>query len=129
MILFQDYHDTIVKVTSETPLNEPVIYKVRDIANKMAILDREVKYLLNKAKIWRPKQEPATNNTEETSEEKPKKKTEPEIIPDAEVDTTKSEKPEDSESAESIGDQLELPESDTTQAREEKIDEELHQEL
>lgn len=46
----------------------PVLYKVRDIANRMALLDREVKYLVNKAKIWRPKEAPAANVTEETAE-------------------------------------------------------------
>lgn len=43
-------------------------YKVRDIANKMALLDREMKYLINKAKIWRPKQDSVTNHTESTNE-------------------------------------------------------------
>ncbi|XP_017876518.1 hypoxia up-regulated protein 1 isoform X1 [Ceratina calcarata] len=64
----QDYYDTVVKSFSETALYEPVKHKVRDIANKMALLDREVKYLINKAKIWKPKQEPGTNQTESTNE-------------------------------------------------------------
>lgn len=55
-------------------MNEPVKYKVRHISNKMELLDREIKYLINKIKIWKPKQDPATNNqtdggkTEETTE-------------------------------------------------------------
>ncbi|XP_034943169.1 hypoxia up-regulated protein 1 [Chelonus insularis] len=63
-----EYHETVIRVTAETPLHEPVKYSVRDIANKMAILDREVKYLMNKAKIWKPKQETASNQTEKTDE-------------------------------------------------------------
>ncbi|KAJ8687030.1 hypothetical protein QAD02_022824 [Eretmocerus hayati] len=54
----QEYYDLVVKVTSETKRYEPVVHTVRKIANQMALLDREVKYLFNKAKIWRPKQEP-----------------------------------------------------------------------
>ena len=34
----------------------------------MALLDREMKYLINKAKIWRPKQDSVTNHTESTNE-------------------------------------------------------------
>lgn len=58
---------------ADVPLFEPVKYTVRDIANKMAILDREVKYLVNKAKIWRPKpkEEPAKNKTSEDNPEEP----------------------------------------------------------
>lgn len=56
-------------------------YKVRDIANKMALLDREVKYLINKAKIWRPKQESATNHTESTNENATNTKEGPESEP------------------------------------------------
>ncbi|CAG5099845.1 Similar to hyou1: Hypoxia up-regulated protein 1 (Danio rerio) [Cotesia congregata] len=43
--------------------------QVRDIANKMALLDREVKYLVNKAKIWKPKQE-SVNQTEKSDTSK-----------------------------------------------------------
>ncbi|KAH0539477.1 hypoxia up-regulated protein 1 [Cotesia glomerata] len=65
----QEYHDLVVKTTNETPLFEPVKYSVRDIANKMALLDREVKYLVNKAKIWKPKQE-SVNQTEKSDTSK-----------------------------------------------------------
>ncbi|XP_046749659.1 hypoxia up-regulated protein 1 isoform X2 [Diprion similis] len=68
----QEWHDKIVKELADIPLYEPVKYTVRDIANKMAILDREVKYLVNKAKIWRPKpkeEEPAKNKTTDKSDE------------------------------------------------------------
>nr|ARK20016.1 hypoxia up-regulated protein 1 [Ampulex compressa] len=64
----QDYYDMVIKSFKETALHDNVKYKVRDIANKMAILDREVKYLVNKAKIWRPKQEASSSNTENKTE-------------------------------------------------------------
>lgn len=38
--------------------NEPVRLTVKDITDKMALLDREVKYLVNKLKLWRPKVKP-----------------------------------------------------------------------
>ncbi|XP_033331582.2 hypoxia up-regulated Grp170 co-chaperone protein isoform X2 [Megalopta genalis] len=63
----QEYFDNVLKSYEETAPHEPVKYKVREIANKLAVLDREVKYLLNKAKIWRPKQEAATNQTESSN--------------------------------------------------------------
>lgn len=62
-IFLQDYYETISKYFEDAPLNIPVKYKVRQIANKMELLDREIKYLLNKVKIWKPKQEAAANQT------------------------------------------------------------------
>lgn len=62
----KEYHNTVVKTIEETKLNEPVKYKVRDIANKMALLDREMKYLLNKLKIWKPKVEVGKNDENKT---------------------------------------------------------------
>ncbi|XP_063982938.1 hypoxia up-regulated protein 1 isoform X2 [Diachasmimorpha longicaudata] len=50
----QEFHQIVIKTVTETKLHQPIKYKVRDIANKMALLDREVKYLVNKAKIWKP---------------------------------------------------------------------------
>ncbi|XP_032689323.1 hypoxia up-regulated protein 1 isoform X2 [Odontomachus brunneus] len=65
----QDYYDMVTKYFAETPLNEPVKYKVRHISNKMELLDREIKYLINKIKIWKPKQEAAINQTDSKTEE------------------------------------------------------------
>ena len=106
----------VVKVSKETKLYEPVVHKVRDIANKMAILDREVKYLLNKAKIWRPKEESVKlNKTEDTNSEKK---------------SNNSESDESDETIEMEEATIELPESDKMQSEvdsEESKDE--HQEL
>lgn len=59
----------VTKYFAETPLNEPVKYKVRHISNKMELLDREIKYLINKIKIWKPKQEAAINQTDSKTEQ------------------------------------------------------------
>ncbi|XP_011647675.1 hypoxia up-regulated protein 1 isoform X2 [Pogonomyrmex barbatus] len=64
----QDYYETVSKYFEDAPLNIPVKYKVRHIANKMELLDREIKYLLNKVKIWKPKQEAAANQTDNKAE-------------------------------------------------------------
>nr|CAD7592318.1 unnamed protein product [Timema genevievae] len=86
-----DTLDRVIKETKEwkqkmegeqaalTPTENPKL-TVKLITEKMAVLDREVKYLVNKAKIWRPKKskedtkdsEPAPNKTvgeEETVDE------------------------------------------------------------
>ncbi|KAF4520111.1 hypothetical protein B566_EDAN010267 [Ephemera danica] len=43
------------KEQAATPLSQDPKLGVRSIGEKMGILDREVKYLINKAKIWKPK--------------------------------------------------------------------------
>lgn len=67
-----EYNKTIQKSYEETPLYEPVKYKIRDVFNKISILDREMKYFMNKVKIWRPKTpETVQNQTDKsTGEEK-----------------------------------------------------------
>lgn len=64
--------DTLTRVIAETAewmdteqgeqtklaRNEPVRLTVKDLTDKMALLDREVKYLVNKLKLWRPKVKP-----------------------------------------------------------------------
>ncbi|XP_017791456.1 PREDICTED: hypoxia up-regulated protein 1 isoform X2 [Habropoda laboriosa] len=136
----QEYYDTFVKSFEETPLHEPVKYRVRDIANKMALLDREVKYLINKAKIWRPKQEFTANNTESTNENATNTKEGSEFkpIPKASTESqaeklphentsdnaeVQNEKPLDSEdSSESLKD-------NEPQTNRESTEEDVHQEL
>lgn len=99
MLILQEWHDKIVKELAETPLYEPVKYTVRDIANKMAILDREVKYLVNKAKIWKPKpkEEPAKNKTDESTIETPEGSETPELPVGGDDDTVKTKEQEEKE--------------------------------
>lgn len=116
----------VVKVSSEKKLYEPVLHKVRDIANKMAMLDREVKYLVNKAKIWKPKQEVPSSNAEGASENK----TNTGDSDDKKEETSEKKEKDESETsgAEGTEETLELPASDTTQAEKEDSKDE-HQEL
>lgn len=65
----------MVKDQSSKSPAEIAAFTVDDVGSKIAALDREIKYLLNKAKIWKPKKpkEPktetnttkASNNTQE----------------------------------------------------------------
>ncbi|KAL2739178.1 hypoxia up-regulated protein 1 [Vespula maculifrons] len=122
----KEYYDTIVKSFAETPLYESVTYKVRDIANKMALLDREVKYLVNKAKIWRPKPE-TTNHTENKSDQAINATklpdVEPTSVPDIDIQSEQSNTEDVTE------DTLILPENDNTKTNNERDQEEIHQEL
>lgn len=47
--------DDEVVAQNALPKNEPVRLTVKSISDKMSIVDREVKYLVNKLKIWKPK--------------------------------------------------------------------------
>ncbi|KAH8293353.1 hypothetical protein KR018_010903 [Drosophila ironensis] len=46
------------------PRNANIRLHVKDISEKMALLDREVKYLVNKLKIWKPKVKPVADKEE-----------------------------------------------------------------
>ncbi|EFN70757.1 Hypoxia up-regulated protein 1 [Camponotus floridanus] len=132
----QDYYETILKHFAETSLNEPVKYKIRHILSKMELLDREIKYLLNKVKIWRPKQENAANQTTDKTEENE------ESMPDTENDKfTEEQTASDNEVVEeqqeptletmdAIQDSLVVSESEESRLSDERIpEEEKHQEL
>ncbi|KFB40653.1 AGAP001827-PA-like protein [Anopheles sinensis] len=53
-----EWRDTEVEEQNKLPRNAPVRLTVKDITDRMAMLDREVKYLVNKLKLWRPKVKP-----------------------------------------------------------------------
>ncbi|XP_067935548.1 hypoxia up-regulated protein 1-like [Watersipora subatra] len=55
------------KLPTETPA-----FNKEDVAIKIAALDREIKYLLNKAKLWTPKKPPTLNNSTKSNTTKTK---------------------------------------------------------
>ncbi|GAB1866073.1 Hypoxia up-regulated protein 1 [Camponotus japonicus] len=130
----QDYYEKILKHFAETSLNEPVKYKIRHILSKMELLDREIKYLLNKVKIWRPKQENAANQTTDKTEENE------ESMPDTENDKfTEEQTASDNEVVEeqqepmletmdATQDPLVLSESEESRLSDERIPEKKRQE-
>lgn len=54
----------------KTPAHEKPKYLVEDIGRKIAELDREVKYLINKAKTYKPKVKVEKTESNETETEK-----------------------------------------------------------
>lgn len=77
-----EWLDTEQGEQSKLARNEQVRLTVKDLTDKMALLDREVKYLVNKLKLWRPKVKPTPppkvekegkkiDETEPKSEEEP----------------------------------------------------------
>lgn len=131
----QEYYTKVKRSFAETALSVSPPYKVRDMANKMALLDREMKYLINKAKIWRPKQEPTiVNATESGAENKTKDSDDSSSKPLPESDTEKTDDvPElvvekEPEATDTQEETLVLEGSDSVQEEEEKKGEQ-HQEL
>lgn len=129
----------ISKYFEDAPLNIPVKYKIRQIANKMEILDREIKYLLNKVKIWKPKQEAAANQTTDSKAERVVDENESAADSDTEKDKSTEEQPSDNleeqqqepvtETTDTTQDPVLLPESEKSQLLKEKVQEQTHQEL
>lgn len=143
----KEYYDEVVKSFATKLLYEPVRYKVRDIVNKMALLDREVKYLVNKAKIWTPKAE-TTNNTETKTDQaanstqlpNAESTSTPDIDNISDVDMegkdantpVKGQDSEDnveSSTQDVTDDTLILPENDNARTNNERDQQEEHQEL
>ncbi|ELT93277.1 hypothetical protein CAPTEDRAFT_179511 [Capitella teleta] len=81
----EEWNKTVQAEQAKTPSHEKPRYTVEDVARKINDLDREVKYLINKAKTFKPKVkvEKKTNETKtvETKEkaEKDESKTEEKI--------------------------------------------------
>lgn len=67
-----DWRDKAVKEQNELKPNEPIKLTVKMLMDKMAALDREVKYLVNKIKMWRPKktEKPADDKNSSSSGDK-----------------------------------------------------------
>jgi len=86
--------------------NADIRLTVKDITDKMSLLDREVKYLVNKIKIWKPKVKPAA--------EKDKKKEE-EVVASGSGDDTKAEEEAEAKAEE----QQEQPEKEQQEPVEE----------
>lgn len=75
--------------------NQPVRLTVKDITDKMALLDREVKYLVNKLKLWRPKVKPTPPPKVEKNTSKEEEQNTEEIV--AEEEQVIEETPKQSE--------------------------------
>lgn len=73
--LFQLWkNETVAEQEKHSPKEKPILLS-KDIEYKLALLDREVNYLLNKAKFTKPKAK-AKNSTSTNKSSKPNNKTE-----------------------------------------------------
>uniref|UniRef100_A0A182RBY4 Hypoxia up-regulated protein 1 n=1 Tax=Anopheles funestus TaxID=62324 RepID=A0A182RBY4_ANOFN len=121
-----EWRDTEVAEQEKLARNVPVRLTVKDITDRMGMLDREVKYLVNKLKLWRPKVKPTpppkpekTASGKEGEKEEPsgeEKSDEPVLEQSPEKDTTESEGSE--------ADGATVEEIDPTATRKEHDDEE-----
>lgn len=71
----EDWRDKQVDEQKKVKKSDPVKLTVKAISEKMSLLDREVKYLVNKIKLWKPKkvEKPKEKVVPENQEEKPEK--------------------------------------------------------
>uniref|UniRef100_A0A1B6CKK6 Hypoxia up-regulated protein 1 n=1 Tax=Clastoptera arizonana TaxID=38151 RepID=A0A1B6CKK6_9HEMI len=97
----QDWLDKTKAEQDKIPAYEPAKLTLKSLIEKMSILDREVKYLVNKAKIWRPKkkEEPAVKEGAPNETSKQEKDQDEETVKEniIEADTSKKEKEQEEE--------------------------------
>nr|QQL94691.1 hypoxia up-regulated 1 [Lateolabrax maculatus] len=89
-------NETVAAQEKRSPMERPILLS-KDIESKLALLDREVNYLLNKAKFAKPKAKAkAKNSTSSDKSSKANNTAEEKVIPPTEESTdTKSENPEE----------------------------------
>uniref|UniRef100_A0A673WUB3 Hypoxia up-regulated protein 1 n=1 Tax=Salmo trutta TaxID=8032 RepID=A0A673WUB3_SALTR len=92
-------NDTVAEQEKRSPTERPVLLS-KDIESKLSLLDREVHYLLNKAKFAKPRAKAKANSTaSESSSKANSSKTEEKVIPPKEEtkdkETTKVVQPEE----------------------------------
>lgn len=105
-----EWKETETSEQDKIPRNAAVRLTVKDITDKMALLDREVKYLVNKLKLWRPKVKPTpppkvekdaskedAPKSEEPAEEAEKEEQVIEETPKQSVETSSEEQTEEQE--------------------------------
>ncbi|XP_053408991.1 hypoxia up-regulated protein 1-like isoform X2 [Mercenaria mercenaria] len=119
----EEWKATMIKEQSAIPDYEKPKLLIEDIAFKMQALDREVKYLINKAKTFKPKPKakPAKNKTETngTKADTSDKKADSDTKEDVKVETDDTSTPPDTEiPAPPTGDDTEQPAAEDTEAEE-----------
>ncbi|XP_051257465.1 hypoxia up-regulated protein 1 [Dicentrarchus labrax] len=94
-------NETVAEQEKRSPKERPILLS-KDIESKLALLDREVNYLLNKAKFAKPKAKAkAKNSTSSDKSSKANNTAEEKVIPPTEESTdTKSESPDEAQPGE-----------------------------
>ncbi|XP_069686469.1 hypoxia up-regulated protein 1 isoform X2 [Periplaneta americana] len=96
----QEWKTKMEEEQSSLPASVTPKLTVKSITDKMALLDREVKYLVNKAKIWKPKK-PKDEKVKDTS----KNETGGEEVPKTEKPVTDEEEKKKSEESQKDGEE------------------------
>lgn len=117
----EDWKKSEVDAQGKLAKHDTIRLTVKSLTDKMGSLDREVKYLVNKLKIWRPKTPPIDPTvTEEPSKDKKKKKPKKAagndtVVPDDDDDDVKVEA-EDEETPFVIDDELPILDAEAFKA-------------
>ncbi|GAB0093000.1 hypoxia up-regulated protein 1 [Sergentomyia squamirostris] len=93
----KQWRDEEIKEQKVLKKNEPVRLTVKAISEKMALLDREVKYLVNKLKIWKPKlkeKKTKSNETDKKDEEAAEEAKEEQVVKEEVKDKEKEDGPQ-----------------------------------
>lgn len=112
------WRDVEVEAQNKLQRSEAVRLTVKAMADKMVIVDREVNYLINKLKIWKPKVPPPPPPPAAKKEKKPTKADKNETVNEEQVDEKKSKRKQETETTEESDDdgeptaeeQLDFPE-------------------
>ncbi|XP_018789874.1 PREDICTED: hypoxia up-regulated protein 1 [Bactrocera latifrons] len=113
-----DWKKSENKAQQQLQRHDEVRLTVKDITDKMSLLDREVKYMVNKLKIWKPKVKPTKKTKKDNKTETYEKNGEEESTSGASnEEQTKEEEPE-SESENTVNEKV-----DQTEDKEDKTTE------
>lgn len=86
-------NETVAEQGKRSPKERPVLLS-KDIESKLALLDREVNYLLNKAKFAKPKTKPKAKNSTSSDQSSKANSTEEKVIPPTDESSDKASEAE-----------------------------------
>lgn len=122
------WRDTEVPEQDKLARSEPVRLTVKMLTEKMSLLDREVKYLVNKIKLWKPKSLPKEKDSKNKT--KPEAEDEEQGADFAENNSNETEKDENvSEKDRVVDDKEEARQTESESEDQVKEDSENHSEL
>ncbi|XP_039961742.1 hypoxia up-regulated protein 1 [Bactrocera tryoni] len=111
-----DWKKSENKAQEQLQRHDEVRLTVKDITDKMSLLDREVKYMVNKLKIWKPKVKPTKKTKKDNKTETTEKNGEEESTSGANnEEQTKEEEPESENTVNEKVDQTGDKEDKTTE--------------
>lgn len=121
------WRDTEVKEQEKLARSAPVRLTVKMLTEKMSLLDREVKYLVNKIKLWKPKPLPKEKDTKNKT--KPEGEAEEQDANSVENNSNANKKSEETESGNESDADDSVEEQQIGSNDEAKEDTENHSEL